>query len=38
MKEIEINGGSLEIGQRTNWLFCANQASLLDENATILKP
>jgi ATPase subunit of ABC transporter with duplicated ATPase domains len=23
--------------QRTNWLFCANQASLLDENATIFE-
>jgi hypothetical protein len=36
MKEIE-NGGSLEIGQRTNWLFCKTKLRYY-ENATILKP
>jgi hypothetical protein len=28
-EEIEINGGSLEIGQRTNWLFCAKPSFVI---------
>ncbi|RKS02093.1 ABC-F family ATP-binding cassette domain-containing protein [Flavobacterium sp. 102] len=36
MKEIEINGGSVEIGHNAQiGYFAQNQASLLDENATI---
>jgi ATP-binding cassette subfamily F protein 3 len=36
MKEIEINGGSVEIGHNAMiGYFAQNQASLLDENATI---
>jgi ATP-binding cassette subfamily F protein 3 len=36
MKEIEINGGSLEIGHNSKiGYFAQNQASLLDENGTI---
>ena len=36
MKEIEINGGSVEIGHNAKiGYFAQNQASLLDENATI---
>ncbi|MDO8317220.1 MAG: ABC-F family ATP-binding cassette domain-containing protein [Flavobacterium sp.] len=38
MKEIEINGGSLEIGHNAQiGYFAQNQASLLDENATIFE-
>ncbi|WP_426092606.1 ABC-F family ATP-binding cassette domain-containing protein [Flavobacterium sp. DSR3-2] len=38
MKEIEINGGSLEIGHNAKiGYFAQNQASLLDENATIFE-
>ena len=38
MKEIEINGGSLEIGHNAKiGYFAQNQASLLDENSTIFE-
>ena len=38
MKEIEINGGSVEIGHNAQiGYFAQNQASLLDENATIFE-
>lgn len=38
MKEIEINGGSLEIGHNAQiGYFAQNQASLLNENATIFE-
>ncbi|MGV3696299.1 ABC-F family ATP-binding cassette domain-containing protein [Flavobacterium sp.] len=38
MKEIEINGGSVEIGHNSQiGYFAQNQASLLDENATIFE-
>lgn len=38
MKEIEINGGSVEIGHNAHiGYFAQNQASLLDENATIFE-
>lgn len=38
MKEIEINGGNLEIGHNAKiGYFAQNQASLLDENATIFE-
>ena len=38
MKQIEINGGSLEIGHNAQiGYFAQNQASLLDENATIFE-
>jgi ATP-binding cassette subfamily F protein 3 len=38
MKEIEINGGSVEIGHNAMiGYFAQNQASLLDENATIFE-
>ena len=38
MKEIEINGGSLDIGHNAQiGYFAQNQASLLDENATIFE-
>ncbi|WP_291102961.1 MULTISPECIES: ABC-F family ATP-binding cassette domain-containing protein [unclassified Flavobacterium] len=38
MKEIEINGGSMEIGHNAQiGYFAQNQASLLDENATIFE-
>jgi hypothetical protein len=29
MKEIEINGGSLEIGHNTNWLFFAKPSFVI---------
>jgi ATP-binding cassette subfamily F protein 3 len=39
MKEIGIDAGSLEIGHNAQiGYFAQNQASLLNENATILKP
>ena len=38
MKEIEINGGSVEVGHNAQiGYFAQNQASLLDENATIFE-
>ena len=38
MKQIEINGGSLEIGHNAQiGYFAQNQAALLDENATIFE-
>jgi ATP-binding cassette subfamily F protein 3 len=38
MKEIEINGGSVEIGHNAQiGYFAQNQASMLDENATIFE-
>jgi len=38
MKEIEINGGSVEIGHNAQiGYFAQNQAALLDENATIFE-
>ncbi len=38
MKEIEINGGNVEIGHNSQiGYFAQNQASLLDENATIFE-
>ena len=38
MKEIEINGGSVDIGHNAQiGYFAQNQASLLDENATIFE-
>ena len=38
MKEIEINGGSVEVGHNAMiGYFAQNQASLLDENATIFE-
>jgi ATP-binding cassette subfamily F protein 3 len=38
MKEIEINGGSVEIGHNSQiGYFAQNQAALLDENATIFE-
>ena len=38
MKEIEINGGSIEIGHNAQiGYFAQNQASMLDENATIFE-
>ena len=38
MKEIEINGGSVEVGHNSQiGYFAQNQASLLDENATIFE-
>jgi ATP-binding cassette subfamily F protein 3 len=37
MKEIGIDAGSLELVIMRNWLFCSNQASLLNENATIFE-
>lgn len=38
MKEIEINGGNVEVGHNSQiGYFAQNQASLLDENATIFE-